>query len=203
MPEKNPPKALRPGVGRSLKFHLSVVTALLVCSVALNVMLSLKLRQLTGAWEAYRNEGRLAVGAAVPAVRGKDLRGTDVTLTYGRGEAGTVLYVFSPQCNWCTRNLNNMTALASAVRGKYRFVGLSLSTDKLPQYVSQNRLEFPVYSDLPADVVAAYHLGATPQTLVISPAGRVERSWTGAYIADTGQEIERYFEFVLPGVVER
>jgi peroxiredoxin len=194
--------AFRPRAGGTSKLHVPILTVLLVCSVALNVMLSSKVRQLTTAWEEYRAQGRLAVGAQVPAIKGKDLTGGEASLAYGEGEAGTVLYVFSPQCKWCSRNINNMKALAGAVRGKYRFVGLSLSKDKLAQYVTENRLDFPVYADLQGEVVSAYHLGATPQTLLISPEGRVEKSWTGVYTSETGEEIEHLFKLKLPGVLD-
>jgi hypothetical protein len=43
-------------------------------------------------------------------------------------------------------------------------------------------------------------LGSTPQTIVISPEGRVLKNWTGSYGEQVQAELEEYFQIRLPGL---
>ena len=54
-------------------------------------------------------------------------------------------------------------------------------------------MNFPVYDDLTPAAIATYHLGSTPETIVVSPAGRVLKSWSGAFVGDTKNSVERFF----------
>ena len=44
------------------------------------------------------------------------------------------------------------------------------------------------------------HLGATPQTLVVSADGTVLRNWLGAFTDEIGTEVESLFDVDLPGL---
>jgi peroxiredoxin len=79
-------------------------------------------------------------------------------------------------------------------------VGLSLSSDKLLNYVTENKLDFPMYADLPYIPTRDYKLGGTPQTFVVSPNGEVMKVWTGAFAEGTQKEVEAYFGVTLPGI---
>jgi hypothetical protein len=81
-------------------------------------------------------------------------------------------------------------------------VGLSLSSDKLIDYVKENKLEFPIYTDLPILTMREYKLGGTPQTIVVSPQGQVTRIWSGAFAEDLQREVEDYFSMKLPGIID-
>lgn len=96
----------------------------------------------------------------------------------------------------------NMRALVKNTGDKYRFVGLSLSSDKLIDYVKENKLEFPIYTDLPILTMREYKLGGTPQTIVVSPQGQVTRIWSGAFAEDLQREVEDYFSVKLPGIMD-
>ena len=98
--------------------------------------------------------------------------------------------------------MDNFKTLLGKESGEYRFVGLSLSADALPEYVSKNDLKLPVYSGLSNGTKAAYKLSGTPQTIVISPEGRVLQNWMGAYVGKQKDEIEAYFGVTLPGLKE-
>ena len=114
----------------------------------------------------------------------------------------TVVFVIAPTCGWCTKNIMNMRALAEQAKDRYRFVGFSLSSDKLLNYVKENKLEFPVFTDLPYIPTRQYKLGGTPQTFIVSPNGEVIKTWTGAYADKTQKEVEAYFGVSLPGIME-
>jgi hypothetical protein len=114
----------------------------------------------------------------------------------------TVLYIFTPPCTWCARNVDNLKTLVDKEGGYYRFIGLALSEQALPEYVAKNDLKLPVYSGLSPETLKAYRLGGTPQTIVISPEGKVLEDWSGAYVGDQKSQIEAFFHVSLPGLRE-
>jgi peroxiredoxin len=182
------------------RLHVVALTAMLVVSVALNVMLALKIRQLTGMQNASRAERELEVGTVVPSITARRLDGRSETITYADSPRPTVLYVFTPQCVWCARNLDNLRTLIDRKGGDYRFIGISLSKEGLEKYVADYQLTFPIYTDIPKEAGEAYKMGGTPQTVVISPQGKVLQNWLGAYIGDQESQVEGYFDITLPGI---
>jgi hypothetical protein len=58
------------------------------------------------------------------------------------------------------------------------------------------------YSKPTEAFVSSLGLGSTPQTIVISSQGKIEKNWIGAYGDDTKKEVEDYFGVVLPGLTD-
>ena len=98
--------------------------------------------------------------------------------------------------------MDNFKTLLSKESGEYRFIGLSLSEDNLAEYVAKNDLNVPVYSGLSPEMLRTYKLGSTPQTIVISPEGKVLQDWAGAYVGDQKSQVEAFFHVNLPGLRE-
>jgi hypothetical protein len=142
----------------------------------------------------------LAPGDVVAPVALTTLDGRSETLSYGNGP--TVLYVFSPTCPWCLRNIPNLKRLVEGAGRQYRFVGLSLDEKGVSAYVAEHQLPLAVYTKGPDDVAGRSRLGGVPQTMVISAEGRVVQNWSGAYVGDTQKAIEKFFEVKLPGLAE-
>jgi peroxiredoxin len=174
-------------------------TLLLVLSVILNVALAHKVTNLRGVINALKSENRLKVGQRLPDITARDLAGRPMLLRYSDSKVPTLLYVFTPACSWCYRNLDNIRAVEGGSNGKYRLVGLSLSAKALGAYITEHRLGFPIYT-VTEDVVSTYKLGGTPQTLLISSAGTLIRNWTGAYQGPLQSEIQRELGIPLPGL---
>jgi hypothetical protein len=173
---------------------------LLLCSVCLNFLLSNRVSDLKERMYVLKSEQRLVAGTFVPPIKAKGLDGQDVTISYTGDGVSTILYVFAPDCGWCKRNIANVKMLASSVSPNLRFIGLSLAGDGLREYMSQNDLGFPVCWGITDDVKAAYKMGGTPQTILISDQGRVLKNWMGAYSGELKKEIEAYLSITLPGV---
>lgn len=193
---KNPLKA-KPA---SSRFNVAIVTTMLVISVALNVMLAVKIRRVTAVQNAARTQHELEIGVTVPPISAQRFGGTRETITYADNDRPTVLYIFTPQCKWCARNVDNLRTLIDQ-RGKdYRFIGISLSQEGLEEYLSIQTLPFPVYIDIPKESGDAYKMGGTPQTVVVSSQGQVLQNWVGAYVGDQKSQVEAYFKVTLPGV---
>lgn len=182
------------------RLNTIALTVMLVASVVLNIMLALKVRELTGAQNAARSERELKIGAEVPPIMAKRLDGVSGAITYADSNRPTVLYIFTPQCGWCTRNLDNLKTLINRKSEEYRFIGISLSGEDLEKYLVEHQLKFPVYTDIPKEAGEAYRMGGTPHTIVISPQGQVLQNWVGAYAGDQKSQVEAYFNVILPGI---
>jgi len=98
--------------------------------------------------------------------------------------------------------MDNFKALVDQENSQYRFIAVSLSRHGLAEYVAKNDLNLPVYTDLSAETQKAYKLGGTPQTIVVSPEGRLLQNWGGAYVGDQKAQVEAFFNIKLPGLKE-
>jgi peroxiredoxin len=180
-----------------------VVTAgilLLLASVSLNMVLAHRLWSFTHLQSIGASERLLKVGTTVPSITAKGVDGRQQVISYQGTPQPTVLYVFTPPCSWCARNMDNFKALIDKQRGQYRFIGLSLSEGTLAEYIAKNELKLPIYSGLSPETLKTYKLGSTPQTIVISPEGRVLQNWMGAYVGAQKSQIEAFFRVSLPGL---
>jgi hypothetical protein len=170
---------------------------LLLASLSLNVYLGWKVKRGNVAPNLI---APVTPGTKVEPIRVTSLDGKSQTISYQDTDKPTVLYRLSPTCSWCERNRENIAKLTE--RGdRFRFIGLSLSEAGLREYVEKQQLKFPVYTRVAPEAQTALGLGPTPQTIVISPEGRVLKNWAGAYNESTRDEIEDYFQIQLPGLV--
>jgi hypothetical protein len=96
--------------------------------------------------------------------------------------------------------MDNFKALLEKGSSQYRFIGLSLSEEGLPEYVAKNEFKLPVYSGVSNTAKQAYKLSGTPETIVISPEGRVLQTWMGAYVGEQKSQVEAFFHTTLPGL---
>lgn len=170
--------------------------ALLCLSVLVNVFLA---RQLETSRKSLEGPAVLEVGSNVPPITGRLVSGVESKLQYNDTNLPTVLYVFTPQCGWCKKNVNNLKEMIKGSGSRYRVVGISLTTEDLKDYVSKNELNFPVLSDLNDATVKTYKLYGTPTTIVVSPASKVLKVWSGVYRERNLQEINRFLGVQLPG----
>jgi peroxiredoxin len=179
---------------------IAVVLFTLALSVILNVLLAHTVRDL-GRWQTERRGvGLLVKGTVAPPLVVKRLDGQQAVVSYQDQDQPTVLYVFTPSCPWCTRNLGNLRALVAQENKEYHFVGLALSEEGLAEYVAKSGLNFPVYSALSPEARAAYKLSVTPQTIVVSRDGHILQNWPGAYVGRQKSEVEAFFNVSLPGI---
>jgi len=184
---------------RSLRRVVWSLTAILAVSLAMNLWLSLRISELNKP-KRSEPEPALPVGASVPPAKVLDIEGRPALLSYEGAARPFVLYVFTPQCSWCSRNLANLRALVSQKRDAYQFVGLSLREDGLKEYLAANGLDIPVYTAPAEETMREYRLGNTPQMIVVSPGGKVLQNWVGAYGGAKQADVEKFFGVRLPGL---
>ena len=175
------------------------VCVLLCASVGANVMQARRGRALAGELRFYQRSGGLASGARLPDLKAQDLSGKQVDLRY---DSPTVIYVFSPFCGWCRRNEANIRQLAKGASAHYRFVGISLVSTGLADFLDQHGLPFSAYANPDPDSARSYKLDSTPELIVVAPGGVLVRAWKGAFVGETKSEIESFFSVRLPGIAE-
>jgi hypothetical protein len=78
-------------------------------------------------------------------------------------------------------------------------IGISLSNDRLGDFVAEHHFSFPAFT-VSTEGLRAYRLKETPEVIVVSPAGKVLASWKGAFLGRTKAGIERFFAVHLPEI---
>jgi len=159
-----------------------VLTACLAASAVLNVTQNRELRRITDPGPMLRP------GDPVPDLRVSNVAGNEQVIGF-TGTVPTVLYVFRPSCIWCARNEGSIHALSRGASKRFRFIGVSLTSDGLAEFLTAHQFEFPVVTNLAPNVRAQYKLTGTPETIVVSPAGRVLKVWSGAYTEELQGQI--------------
>jgi hypothetical protein len=158
-------------------------------------------------WHAIANRTplksteRSLIGSKAVSIVARAVTGEFTRLDVGTAAGPTIVYVFSPTCEWCERNANNINALVRNARGQYRIIGLSLGLEPPFEYSRQHAFEFPVYDQPSSETKAAYHLGGTPQTVVVRD-GVIVANWIGAYGESRRSEVENFFRMRLPGLTQ-
>jgi peroxiredoxin len=135
--------------------------------------------ELQGTVDAY---SIVKVGTPVPALVGYDIHGERLSLSVSDGKSETLIFGVSGNCIYCLEMLDAHRRLAEAAASSGRKV----------YWVSRDRLEVAtasVYSEmtdtshlLVEPTHATYRalgLGATPQTVLVSPDGIVKAVWKG------------------------
>jgi hypothetical protein len=105
-----------------------------------------------------------------------------------------VLYAFTPTCGWCAKNLSNIKEIYRLKNPEFEFIGVSLSPNGVPEYISQNRFPLDVVKDSSATSREKFHLNETPETIVVDGSGTVKQVWLGAYTSETCRKIEQFFQ---------
>ena len=176
----------------------SLLALALCASLSFNVYQALEMR---GAFVPSPPEVRVGTKIPTPfAVTDPD--GKSVALNFADDSRPTVIYVLSPLCGWCKRNEANIKAVVAQAGSKFRFVGLSIASQNLKEYVAEKHAPFPVYLVNSADEIKKLNLGSTPQTLLVNSSGRVEKAWAGAYVEKNRTQVEKFFGVNLPGLQE-
>jgi hypothetical protein len=146
---------------------------------------------------AARPDERAVIGQQAPPVIARDLDGEWRRLDFS-ATSHAILYVTSPQCGWCTRNIPNVKALAQAAAGEYAFIGLFSGTGDAREYRERHGLTFPLYTAVDDASRDAYRMIGTPQTVVIRN-GVVVANWIGAYGGQSGEGTGSDVRCLAPG----
>jgi len=167
---------------------------LLALSLGLNVVLGWQVRSSKHRAAPTADSSTLQESSLLAPFAVKNLEGVEQVISYSDTTKPTVLYVFSLACVWSVRNVDRVRTLAKSAASSHRFVALSLRDDDIALLdMERQKLGFPVFNGLSRDTIESLGLGSTPQTIVVSPKGRVVKNWVGSYGRELKKEIEAYF----------
>jgi hypothetical protein len=172
---------------------------LLVVSLVLNLLLVAELIGTRSELEALRTAGFLEIGTRVPPLDLKSTSASPIRITYSDVEIPTVLYIMRPSCGWCKTNNPNLKAMLASAGDAYRLHIISLDEAGVEEYRQAYRIGESILIGVTDDARDIYHMGGTPQTVVVSPAGIVTHMWMGAYSPAQEREIEDTLGVELPG----
>ena|ERR1051326_3396999 len=183
-------------IGRIVQLD-GILLAILITSLAINVYLGVSRNQAAA---APRSRPELIpTGSSAPVFEGTTLAGGKVTVDFRKDKRATLLYVFSPTCHWCERNLANITAIMKA-RPDLHVIGVNVGPPL--DNISLARQPFSEILTPTRATAQAYRFSGTPSTLLISSSAKVLGTWTGAYAGPIAADISQAFAVSLPGLLD-
>jgi hypothetical protein len=143
-------------------------------------------------------------GERVEAIDLRTTQKSAMHIDWGVGGRGTILYVMSPDCVWCLKNLDAAkSAYQQASLLGYRFIGVSLRADGLNEYLLRYRIPFPTYIDQNRSAERTLKVIGTPETLIVSPSGTVQKVSVGVYTGRNAEEMEKFLGSKTPASASR
>ncbi len=167
-----------------------VLLGLLAASLSANVILLSRASQAPA--PSLRQPTESAVGTTVQTLDGHTPTGSPTSLTLADGNRRTVVFVYSPQCRWCKQTWPLFQRIAANHRKEFRFLAVCLSEGS-----AAFPADFEVLAQPSRDSLSRLRVTSVPATFVISPSGRVEKAWAGAYRGGVGKDITSFFAVSL------
>ena len=156
--------------------YLTVALAL----IAVNLALLSRNRKLRQSLDIYEAAQHTSVGLKLPAMRGRDLVGKEIVLSYDRSDGrDTLIFVFSPSCGYCRKTWDAWRSLAAGAqhaRVVYANIGSALTGEFLHDYPVGSAI---LFAEVDAQSRIEYVFRETPVTLLIGPDGKSEKVRVG------------------------
>lgn len=154
--------------------------ALIVLAI-LVLVLSTENRRLEAGEAGAQAAGFLAVGDLLPTLPVRELDGAESELRFDGGDQDTIAMLFTTTCSICEENLGAWTKLYDQLGAELDFVAVGLDDPPAVRaYAAQNLLPFRVVvADDKTAFIKEYRLRGVPQTIRVSPEGRVKRLQLG------------------------
>lgn len=181
-----------------------VAAGLLLISTTVNALLAGRCRsldrRLAAAYEEIEMTKVLPRGTSVGTFELLDLHGRKSSFDPARSGRPSILYYFTPTCDWCRRNTRNVNAIHAQLHQKYDIVGLCPTASGLAEFVRTNAVQFPTFVGPSEAVRQRLRLSATPTMIAVASDGTVVGQWRGAFGAEVKQRIEAALKVTLPGL---
>jgi hypothetical protein len=165
-----------------------VLAALLACT---NFMLIRQNGELRKVLDQLNTSRQLRPGEIAAPMKGKDIHGSALELTYGEDRRKTLLLVFSPKCQFCDQNWPIWNSISNTVnRDMVRMAFINIGANISNSYVNEHHLESAfLIATLEPWSREAGKLHSTPQTILLDRNGRVERIWSGVLSNEAHHEV--------------
>lgn len=180
---------------RAYSIRPSVVVAFALLAaflVGTELLLMRENRALAAQVSLLRKTFELEAGMPLRPLSGYGLHGRRKVLFY-EGGRDTLLLVFSPECSPCDANWPNWRTALRAAGGNVRAVFVDPTTIRPSRAFVRGRglSADSVFARVDAQSVLEYRLRFTPQTILVSPEGRVLWIWTGVLSRVALRRLER------------
>ena len=132
-------------------------------------------------------------GAQMPDLRGFDLAGKPVDVLYGKDLRSVLVLVYSPTCTFCDQNWPKWQAMITSLnRSAVRMVAVDVTSSSSEVFIQQHQLAgLPVFQKVDPRATVNYRFQLTPQTILVDPAGKIEKVWTGVLNDSALTEIQQ------------
>jgi hypothetical protein len=126
----------------------------------------------------------------LPPVHALSVQNDSLKLTYSPDDPYTLLFLFSPSCEACDKNIGFWNSLARERQADWlRIVAFSSgSLAEAGEFLARNEFVVPTLAVTDESLLAPYKGDVVPQTVLISPVGVVLKSWPGSL--DAGRQLE-------------
>src|SRR4051794_8554037 len=157
------------------------ISACCVVLLAVNIALIHQNSQLKAQLSQPPPALELTTGTQMPDLKGFDPEGKPIGVEYGKDPRKVLVLVFSPTCPFCEQNWPKWEQVISSLdRSVVRPVGVDVTSTAKEPFLSQHQLTgLPVVEKVDPRVMLNYRFQLTPQTILLDPAGKVEKVWTG------------------------
>lgn len=154
-------------------------------------------RQLSAVAKRAEAPDALKVGETVGPITGKDLNGQPFEVSYQKEGRRHLLLYFSPNCSYCVQQAAQWREVLDKVDGgSVSVVGVVREGEDRQTVLAhaEGAGYFKTRTPLPiaffdGAALARYKLTATPTTLLIDDAGKVEQSWVGKWDEEKAGEV--------------
>jgi peroxiredoxin len=119
------------------------------------------------------------IGAQMPELKGFDPTGRQFSIAYGKDPRKVLVFVYSPSCQFCTQNWPKWQQLFPELDHAVRTIGVDVSATSTMDYIARQFKDLPVVTQVDPKDMVDYHLRLTPQTILVSETGKVEKVWSG------------------------
>jgi len=123
----------------------------------------------------------LEKGDIVPSLRAQDINGNEISIRYSEDQPSTLIFWFSPTCASCEENISFWNDLYTGTGSEfYRFLGFCACTpEEARSMTEESELLFPVICATDQYIVDSYRGNVIPQTVLVSPEGKIRNVWPG------------------------
>ena len=145
---------------------------------------------------------KIEIGSPAPSYQATTMTGDSVSLAGLRGKV-VLLNVWATWCGPCRKEIPELRALHAAYKGRgLELIGVSVDTegtdDTIRQFVSEFKMDYPIWRDPNEEVSARFLMAGVPATFLIDKSGILRWKTTGP-IAPNDTSLASAIERALGG----
>jgi hypothetical protein len=140
------------------------------------------------------------IGAIMPPLEGLDSSGSRVAIGYKAPYTKTLLFIFSPACDFCSQNWPNWVAISRDIESRSVRVAYVNLMGRVPaDYLRRwGVLSANLVEQVDPKSLVSYNLRYTPETILLDGSGRIVDVWEGVLDTNQVRRIENLLKWASP-----